>query len=406
MPTLLQINTVANQGSTGHIAEAIGRTALSQGWRCVMAYGRGTPKSEMELWRIGSDADMYAHALHARLFDSLGLCSRTATKRLIKRMEALKPDIVHLHLLHGYYINYPLLFAYLAEKDIPVVWTMHDEWAITGHCATLLCDGWRSGCNGCAYHRQFPTSWLLDQSRRNFRLKSESINSVHNLTIITPSNWLADIIRQSHLGNHHIVTIHNGIDLSVFSPSTPEDTQQMRSQLGIVQPNVILGVASIWGPDKGLPDFTTLRQLLPIDKYAIVLVGLSDAQLSHLPKGIIGIKHTESQRQLATLYTLANVFVNPTYLDNFPTTNVEALACGTPIITYRTGGSVEAVSPDTGRVVEQGNVSALAQTISELTAVPKNTDACRRRAVEHFDKKKILAQHMSLYNKLLESRHP
>ena len=405
MPTLLQINTVANQGSTGHIAEAIGRTALSQGWRCVMAYGRGTPKSEMELWRIGSDADMYAHALHARLFDSQGLCSRTATKRLIKRMEALKPDIVHLHLLHGYYINYPLLFAYLAEKDIPVVWTMHDEWAITGHCATLLCDGWRSGCNGCAYHRQFPASWLLDRSPRNFRLKVESINSVHNLTIITPSNWLADIIRQSHLGNHHIVTIHNGIDLSVFSPSTPEDTLQMRSQLGIVQPNVILGVASIWGPDKGLPDFTTLRQLLPIDKYAIVLVGLSDAQLSHLPEGIIGIKHTESQRQLATLYTLANVFVNPTYLDNFPTTNVEALACGTPIITYHTGGSVEAVSPDTGRVVGQGNVSALAQTISELTAAPKNADACRRRAVENYDKKKILAQHMSLYNKLLESRH-
>lgn len=155
-----------------------------------------------------------------------------------------------------------------------------------------------------------------------------------------------------------------------------------------------------------MPDFTTLRRLLPIDKYAIVLVGLSDAQLSHLPKGIIGIKHTESQRQLATLYTLANVFVNPTYLDNFPTTNVEALACGTPIITYRTGGSVEAVSPDTGRVVEQGNVSALAQTISELTAAPKNAEACRIRAVEHFDKKKILAQHMSLYNKLLESRHP
>ncbi len=406
MPTLLQINTVANQGSTGHIAEEIGKTALAQGWRCVMAYGRGKPKSEMELWRVGSDVDMYAHALHARLFDSLGLCSRAATKRLIERIETLQPDIVHLHLLHGYYINYPLLFAYLAKKDIPVVWTMHDEWAITGHCATLLCDGWRSGCNKCAYHHKFPSSWLLDRSRRNFLRKKESINAVRNLTIITPSHWLASIMRQSHLGNHSILTIHNGIDLSIFCPSTQEEVQSVRSQLGITQPNVILGVASIWGPDKGLPDFVELRQLLPMEKYAIVLVGLTETQLRGLPQGIIGVKHTDGQHQLATFYTLARVFVNPTYLDNFPSTNVEALACGTPVITYHTGGSIEAVSKDTGRVVEQGNVVALAQAISEISATPKNTVACRERAVERYDKNKILMQHMSLYNQLLKPRNP
>lgn len=400
---LLQINITANWGSHGKIAENIGQVVQQNGWESYIAYGRWMNPSQSELCRIGSDWDERTHGLGSRLLDNHGLMSKKATQRLIEYMDHVQPDVIHLHNIHGYYLNYPMLFKYLEQAAIPTVWTLHDCWPFTGHCAHYMyihCEKWKTHCEKCPNLQTYPKSWFKDRSYQNFEDKQKAFLSVKNLTLVPVSNWLEQQVKQSFLRHVNTVTIHNGIDTSLFCPAS--HSSAIRQKYNIPDANeVILGVASNWY-HKGLTDFIQLGNLLN-NNYSIVLVGLSTRELKSLPQGIIGIPRTQNVAELVSLYSTALVYVNPTWEDNYPTTNLEAIACGTPVITYDTGGSPEAVDNHTGFVVPQGNIDQVATLIQQIQHSGKETfsAACRARAEKLFRKEDCFSEYYKLYENLI-----
>lgn len=401
---LLQINTTVNYEATGRIAEEIGQTAMAHGWESHIAYGRFSNGSRSHVFKIGTQRDVYIHKLHSFLLDRHGLASKRATRELTAYIESVSPDIVHLHNLHGFYLNYPILFRCLSQLDVPVVWTLHDCWSFTGHCSHYdyaKCYLWKTRCHDCPQKRSvYPPSWFADRSARNFRDKKRWFTSLNDMTIVPVSAWLAGEVKDSFLGKYPIHLIHNGINTDAFSPQPVS-----KKDFGLENKFVILGVSNFWTWRKGLDDFGRLRTLLP-EEFAIVLVGLAPKQINELPEGIVGIPRTSSLRELAEYYSLADVFVNPTWEDTFPTTNLEALACGTPVITYRTGGSVEAVDDRTGFIVEQGDTARIAAIVADMKATGKQpyTEFCRSRALACFDKRDRYMEYLRLYDDLLATR--
>lgn len=355
---VLLINSVCGIRSTGRICTEIAAELEAQGHEVKIAYGREQVPEKVKKYavRIGTDWDVRAHGVLSRVFDAHGLGSKRATSVFLKWAEDYHPDLLWLHNIHGYYINYEMLFAWIKKHpEMKVRWTLHDCWAFTGHCAYFTiakCDQWKDHCTACVQKKRYPASLLLDRCRRNYDRKKVAFTGVEHLTLITPSQWLADLVKQSFLKEYPVEIRYNKIDTSVFKP-TPSD---FRKQYGLEGKKIVLGVASVWDERKGLDDFIELAKLLD-DSYTIVLVGLSEKQLRNLPNGIIGIRRTNSTKELAAIYTAADVFVNPTYEDNYPTTNLEAQACGTPVITYRTGGSPESVPAE--NVVECGDLGKL-----------------------------------------------
>jgi putative colanic acid biosynthesis glycosyltransferase len=401
---LLQINTTVGTGSTGRIAEDIGRVAKLHGIESSIAFGRGNPESNSNLIRIGDKVDMWAHGLQTLIFDRHGFASKNATFRFIEQVKKVNPDVIHLHNIHGYYLHIGVLGKYLQESECPVIWTFHDSWAFTGHCTyfdNINCQRWKTGCFACPKTRKYPASILLDNSKQNYIDKKEIFGGLSNLHIVTPSHWLAEIVKLSFLGQKKIQVIPNGIDTSVFN--IRENTHELKLRYGIADKKILLGVASIWDPRKGLEDFLALSKQISND-LVIVLIGLTLKQQKELPVNIIGIERTENIAELASWYSAASVFVNPTWQDNFPTTNIEALACGTPVITYRTGGSPEAIDKQTGKVVEKGDINGLLNGISELIEVSGAdiSTICRERALSLFDKNIRYNDYINLYRSVLK----
>lgn len=391
--TLLQINVSANWGSTGKIAESIGLASIRHGWESYIAYGRYCNSSQSHLIKIGTKIDPYLHYVHQRIFDDEGLCSKNATRQLIKTIKDLGPDIVQLHNIHDHYLNYRLLFEYLNRTDIKVVWTFHDCWAFTGHCfhfVTKKCKRWKTQCYGCPLQHEYPKT-LLDHSDENFSLKKNLFTKNKNLTIVACSEWMAQFVRESFLQDKPLYVIHNGVDLDIFKAKPNEKIQKIFK---------VLAVSNVWNKDKGIDDILTLRNLLAED-YTMTIVGLNEKQLKKLPLGIKGIQRTQNVQELVKLYSEAAVLINPTYADTFPTVNLEALACGTPVITYRTGGSPEAIDERTGVVVEQGDVNGLVEAIYRMKEYHLSSDDCRKRAEECFDKDKCFEKYVELYEKLI-----
>ena len=390
---IFQINTVCGIGSTGRIAVDISHVLEKAGHESCIAYGRGGAPKDVESYRIDSAWEVYAHAFFSRLTDRPGLYSTAATKRLIQKIKEYNPDIIHLHNIHGYYLNYDVLFRFLSAYNKPVVWTLHDCWPFTGHCAYfdfVHCDKWKEGCYHCPQKSSYPASCFLDRSRKNYDLKKALFTKVEKLCIVTPSHWLAGLVKESFLGKYPVKVIHNGIDLHIFRPTS----SNFRRENGLEGYKIILGVASPWTPRKGLSDFIKLSKMMD-DHTRIVLVGLSDRQIKKLPPHIIGIKRTNNPQELAGLYTTADVFFNPTYEDNYPTTNLESLACGTPVVTYNTGGSPESVG-ENGAVVDKGDIDAAYKTLVKqmdrsITNVP----------LDKIDKNKLFQNYISIYNSVL-----
>lgn len=395
---VFQINVVLNTGSTGRIVEGINTTIQNYGWDSYCYFGRGSNNGSSSKWfGPNKQIDVYSHVSTSRIFDMHGLGSKSETLKLISIIEEVNPDIIHLHNIHGYYLNYPLLFAFLTKYGKPIVWTLHDCWPFTGHCAyfdLVKCDRWKSECYKCPNKKKYPKSLIFDRSKHNYLLKKEIFNLPNNLTLVPVSYWLQNTLKESFLSNHNIQTIHNGLDLSVFN---------IRHSI-LSGRKIVLGVASIWDARKGLRDFIELANLLD-DSYLIVLIGLNKRQLEGLPKNIKGIPRTESIEELAKYYSDATVFINPTYEDNFPTTNLEALACGTPVITYNTGGSPEAIDSDTGFVVEKGDIKALAEKIEVVKRNGKNhyQHLCRARAKDFYNKEDRYQDYIDLYKRLIEN---
>ena len=390
MPKVLQINATANWGSTGRIAEQINNVAREKGWETYIAYGRYANHSDSHLIRVGCLWDVYEHYFENLLFDNEGLASRRATKRLIKTIKEISPDIIHLHNIHDHWINYKLLFEYLNVVKIPVVWTQHDCWAFTGHCHyydIVNCQKWKQLCASCPMNKLG-----IDRSTRNFKLKESLFNSNNNLVITPVSTWLSEQFKNSILKDKEIIVIHNGIDINVFKPGDRQHSDTYN----------ILGVSNEWSERKGLADFIKLSDMLP-SNVKVTIVGLTKSQIKMLPKNIKGLERTGSIQELVDLYSNADVFVNPTYSDTFPTVNLEALACGTPVITYRTGGSPEAIDEETGIVVEQGDFIGLTDAVTRLISNPLSREKCRSRAERYFDKNKCFEKYLELYDKLLNS---
>ena len=394
---LLQINITANSGSTGRIVEEIGRLAISVGWESYIAYGRAVGESGSKLFHIGNMWDERWHGVQTRLFDRHGLASKKATKGLIAEIDKIHPDIIQLHNIHGYYLNYPILFNYLAKSNIPVVWTLHDCWAFTGHCASfdgIGCVKWKTHCENCPQKRVYPSSFLIDNSKSNFTLKQHYFNMVRNMTIVVVSNWLNAIVEQSFLSKYPINVIFSGIDLNAFNNKGVH-------RVGSMTP-IILGVASVWNDKKGLSDFVKLSEHEDIQ---IVLIGVSEEQKRALPYRIKAVCRTNNKKELANFYSSATVFVNPTYEDTFGLVNVEAMACGTPVVTYNTGGSPESLTKETGIVVPKGDVEGLYSAIKSIIGKsPVEKEEQRRLCVERakeFDAKVRYQEYIHLYEKLL-----
>lgn len=401
---ILQINASVNSGSTGRIAEDIGKVLLANGHESYIAYGRGNRTSISQLIKIGNKADVYLHVFKTAVFDRHGFGSVSATKRLIAEIDRINPDVIGLHNLHGYYINIELLFNYLKKKQLPVLWTLFDCWAFTGHCSyfdNIDCKKWISECSQCPKKSFYPASYLFDKSTENYHQKRELFNSLDNLQLVVHSEWLNSLVEKSFLKNIRLNVIASGIDLDFFKPTKSE----IRKSLNLGDKKVILGCASIWDKRKGFDDFQQLA-LQFSDEYQIVLVGLNKKQLNNLDKRIVGFERTESVSQLAELYSISNVFVNPTYQDNFPTTNLEALACGTPVVTYNTGGSPEAIDDKTGVVVPKGDINALATAIISCCNVPKVkfSSFCRERAEKLYNKNDRYIDYLNIYSNLLSKK--
>jgi putative colanic acid biosynthesis glycosyltransferase len=395
---ILQINTSVNTGSTGRIAEEIGKLLIAEGHQSYIAYGRKANQSTSELLKIGNKADIFLHVLKSRIFDRHGYGSASATKMLVNQIGRIKPDLIHLHNIHGYYLNIGVLFDYIKKSNMPVIWTFHDCWPFTGHCSyfdSVNCYKWQLECNKCPNIKGYPASWFLDNSRNNYYRKKSIFTNIDNLTIVTPSKWLAKHIEKSFLKTFRTKVIYNGVDLKVFKPL---EHSVIYKKYKISKGNFILGVANTWDQRKGLSDFIKLRELIPAG-INIVLVGLKPDQIAKLQNGIIGITRIENINEMAMFYSAATAFVNPTYVDNFPTTNIEALACGTPVITYNTGGSPEAVNESTGIIIDKGDLSGLSEAIKTVLHNSKQfyLSACSERAEQFFNNVERFDDYITLY---------
>ncbi|MEC5171974.1 glycosyltransferase [Chryseobacterium nepalense] len=398
---IVQISSEVNIGSVGRIAEQIGENILNEGWESFIAYGRENLPSKSSVFPIGNKLDVLQHVLLTRLTDKHGFGSVKATANLIDKIQQINPDIIHLQHLHGYYINIEHLFQFLKQSRAKIVWTFHDCWSFTGHCAyydLVGCDKWKSQCFECPQLKEYPQSLYIDRSKKNFLDKKRLFTSLDHMTIVPVSNWLEGEVRKSFLKDYTIQTIHNGIDIGQFTYT--ENT--IKKDYKIEDKFLILGVANPWDKRKGLKYFIELSKKLS-DDYKILLVGLTQKQIKKLPQNIIGLERTKNVKELSSLYSAADVFVNPTLEDTFPTTNLESQSCGTPVITFKTGGSPEALDQNTGIVVEKGNTDKLIEAIEEVKKNTKSyySENCRKRVAHNFDKKNAFKNYIELYKKLV-----
>lgn len=369
---IIEINTVC-YGSTGRIACSIAQYAKEvNNDEVFLAYGRGNSVGGINTIKIGSNLSIFLHVFISRIFDRTGFGSKIATKKLIKKIKQIKPDIIHLHNLHGYYINIKVLFEFLKKEKIKVVWTLHDCWSFTGHCChfeSLNCNNWQKKCFNCNYKKVYPRSLFFSDSKRNYNAKEKIFTSLdkNQMIIVTPSNWLYNLVIKSFLSKYSINIINNGIDLNIFSKMAKDNL--LLEKFNLQEKKVIIGVASVWTEKKGFNDFIELSKSLN-DDYRIIMIGLNKNQMKILPANIIGIERTNSQLELAKWYNIADVLYNPTKEDTYPTILLEAIACGTNILTSNVGGCIEiAMLSKNYEFIEIDNVE---NQIKKLCSIGRN----------------------------------
>ncbi|WP_244052374.1 MULTISPECIES: glycosyltransferase [Hungatella] len=395
---VLMINCVCGIRSTGRICTDLSEILESYGHECRIVYGRETipEKYQHIALKLDSNIEIKINALKARIFDNEGFNAKKETKKLIEYIGKYKPDIIHLHNLHGYYLNIELLLGYLAERDIPVVYTMHDCWAITGHCAhfaKIKCEKWKTGCFNCAIKNEYPASFLMDSSKKNWEKKRALFQKLNNIIIVTPSEWLANILKQSYLKHQSIIVIPNGVDMEVFQPTESD----FRKKYKLENKHIVLGVATAWNERKGLKEFMLLQKELD-DSYQLVLVGLTQNQIQKLPDGVIGIERTNSMQELAGLYSTADIFVNAGQEETMGLTTVEAMACGTPAVVSDLTAVPEVIDSDGGLIFTDYSVECMAEKIR--SAVGMSFPYTRRSAMR-YEKKRQYEKYLELYETMI-----
>ena len=388
---VVQINTFSYKAA-GNIMINLHNTMINEGIESYVAWGRGRKAENNHEYYMNDDLGVKIHGLYTRITDKHGFASVSSTKKLLKWIDNINPDIIHLHCIHGYYINIELLFNYIKEKNIRVIWTQHDCWAFTGHCAyfdAVGCEKWKNGCHNCKQLDTYPSSKIMDNSLWNWNMKKNLFSDI-NMTIVTPCHWLSNIIKNSYLGNYPIKVIYNGIDTEIFKHTN----SLFKEKYHLEDKKIILGVAGEWTERKGLRDLLKLNEILDLDKYRIVIVGVTNKQKKDLKNNIIALNRTENIQELVDIYSASYIYFNPTYEDNFPTTNLEALACGTPVITYKTGGSPECIiNKKNGAVVNKGDIANVKSLI--LNNSFNNKDIFDFNI---FSKNSMIRSYISLYN--------
>ncbi len=419
-PVFIDITLEANAGSTGKASEALCDALSDAGWNCHVAYGRTNLQSKHKTYPIGTKAGQFLHLLKARLFDADGLGSKLATKRLVKHLRSIQPTVIHLRNLHGYYIHFPTLFDYLALANIPVLWTLHDAWSFTGHCShfnEVRCEKWQTGCGYCPQVKEYPKSWWLDQSARNYALKKQYFTQVSTLQLICVSQWLTEKVKQSFFGGKvPINTIVNGVNTEIFKPLNDDAAiEALREKYGITANKVILAMARPWSRKKGLYDILLLSGLLgefySSAEVQVVMVGLKEGEKRLLPLNAVGIHRTENLSDLCALYNLANVYVNASVEESFGLTTAESLACGTPVIGYNNTGTREILSGIQGVdtrafLTPTSDVQALAENVIDLLDLENHnenqrsytTENLRNHILEHYAKHRQLTEYLELIN--------
>ncbi len=399
---IAHINMLHN-GSTGKIMLGISDVAEEMGHICktfsplLFNSDKNSLIKKKNHITWGNRLDSFIHTYAGILFGLNGRLSYISTMELIGELKTFNPDIIHLHNIHNFTFNLPLLFRYIKKNKVKVVWTLHDCWSFTGHCPyfdMVKCEKWKQGCYSCPQPKVYPKTYI-DNTKYTYNLKKRLFNGVENMTLVTPSKWLADLVKQSFMKNYPVRVINNGIDLSVFKPSNSD----IKKRYGIEGKYLLLGVAFGWSKRKGLDVFVELSKRLS-DEYAFVLVGTDDRIDQQLPDNIISVHRTESQQELAEIYSAADLLVNPTREENYPTVNMESLACGTPVVTFDTGGSAEIIDETCGCAVCCDDIDEFEKTIKDICENHRYASHnCLRRA-ESFDFEQKFVEYVELYNSL------
>lgn len=397
---IFQLNTFCGVKSTGRIALEIAKLVEADGGECRIGYGVPELSADAKeyAYRIGTPLERKVHGAMRKLLDAEGYGSYAATQKLIQEMKSFSPDLVHLHNIHGCYLHLSSLFAYLRDSKLPVVWTLHDCWPFTGHCAYFDysgCERWQTGCYDCPQQRNYPVCIGLDGSHRNYRHKKKWFTQLNDLTFVAPCEWMLQPLSKSFMGKYPARVIPNGVNLDVFKPTDSD----LRFRYSLDGKMICLSVASEWDARKGLPYLCEAAKKMG-ESYRFVVIGLEKKQTALLPANMIGLERTANVEELAAWYTAADCFVNPTLEDNMPMVNLEALACGTPVAVFHTGGCPEAIDDDTGRVVPQGDLEALCAAIESLASEKhQRKEACLKRS-QSFDCKRTFQTYLDLYKEL------
>ncbi|MBQ9327976.1 MAG: glycosyltransferase [Solobacterium sp.] len=389
--------TNSSSGSIGMISRSISEALKGAGIENRIYITYQAPVGT-DTFKYASDREVKWNSLKSHVSGNYGFHSRRITERLINELESYAPDLVHIHNIHGHDVNVELLFQYLQTKQIPVIYTFHDCWAFTGYCphyAYAGCEQWKTECNTCPIRKRF--SFFFDHSSLNFQKKQRTLEPMNQLTIVTPSQWMKDQVGQSFLRDKQVTVIPNGIDLQVFHPASSD----IKKELGITKQYVLLNIANQISSRKGYDDLVELSARLP-EEFQLVMLGLKEQEISELPEGILGLQRVSDTETLVKLYSMADAFVNPTHEDTFPTVNIESIACGTPVVTYQTGGSPEIIDANTGKVVKEYDVEGLTTAVIDVAEHTADySAACRARALALFDKERCLNRYLELYKQLL-----
>lgn len=392
---ILHINSVCGVTGTGRIVTDLCQEAEAKGYHSIAAYGELKFQNQgncIDTIQIGSRWDCYVHGMATRLFDLQGFASVNSTNNFLKKIDQYQPDVLHLHNLHGYYINIKLLFNYIKEKKVKTVWTLHDCWPITGHCVHFVnvsCEKWKTQCYSCPLTKDYPASYLIDNSRKNYQRKKKIFQGVENMTILVPSKWMAEKVKESFLNNYKLKVIYNGIDIERYHPVKSD----FRKRYKIDDKIVVLGVANVWSERKGLKTFIELANLLN-ESYRIVLIGLNKEQIQGLPINIIGIERTDTVEELVKAYTAADVFVTPSTEETFGLTVAESIACGTWPIVYEGTACAEVVEHSIGEIVPR-NVAEIQKAIIKYTTGKR--DEHIEQYAQFFSKERFAQEVLEIY---------
>jgi len=394
---ILQINSVYMKGSTGKIVYDISNEVSTDSDSYVI-FGRQSGVPSKNIHFVYNHFSFYYHVFLTRIFDRHGFGSKNITRRVLKLIENINPDIIHIHNLHGYYLNIRILLEYLTLFNKPIVWTLHDSWLYTGHCAYYTmhqCNKWMEMCQKCPARNDYPKSIMFDNSKINFQTKKSLLQNFANITFVTPSNWLKSEVEHSYLKNHEIRVISNGINLTVFKPSEKNFFSDDRYNNKFI----LLGVSNGWDNRKGLNVFHELSKILD-DSFVIFLVGLSKKQIKELPNNIIGVEKTGSAVELAEIYSSADLFVNASVEETFGLVTLESLACGTPVVVFDATAIPEVVTPKTGYVVNKNDINGLRKVILNAREKPLNSSDCIKHAGK-YDSKTMSKHYKLLYKELI-----